>query len=94
MQANLLNLEKAMEMYDLLAPYLPTEPTTQIKAIAGMVQKMGAQKYIRCLELLTGESRDTILKSDKNDRLTAFLTGFEMNHLLELTRLKMDGLHV
>jgi hypothetical protein len=88
-KAKLLTLEEALQMYDLIGEFLPKEATTQIKAIHAMVEKMGAEKYFKCLELLTGETKSVLIKSDKDERLSAFLIGFQENRLFELPRLKV-----
>jgi hypothetical protein len=93
MKSKLLNLTEALQMYDLIGEFLPKEETTQIEAIHAMVVKMGVDKYFKCIELLTGESREVIISAEKNDRLSAFLVGFQENRLFELPRLKQDGLH-
>lgn len=93
MKAKILNLEEALQMYDLIGEYLPKEPIRGIDAISSMVTKMGGEKYFKCLELLTGESRDSLVKAEKNDRLSVFIVGFQNNRLFELSRLKADGLH-
>jgi hypothetical protein len=92
-KAKLLNLEEALQMYDLIGEYLPTEPVRGIDAINDIVNRMGMEKYFMCLQILTGETRDTIICSDKNDRLSALLIGFQDNKLFELSRLKQDGLY-
>jgi hypothetical protein len=88
MKAKLLNLEEALQMYDLISKFLddPRDPA-QLPVI------IGAKNYIKCLELLTGENKETILKSEQNDRLMVLLEGFVKNHLDLLPRLKVDGLH-
>lgn len=89
MKSKLLNLEEALQMYELIGEFLPKEPVKQIEAIHTMVVKMGAEKYFKCIELLTGETEEAIINSDNDDRLTAFLTGFQENHLFELPKLKV-----
>jgi hypothetical protein len=93
MKAKILNLQEALQMYDLIGEYLPKETTTQIEAIHAMVTHMGQYKYFKCLELLTGESKEVLVNAEQNDRLSAFLVGFQENRLFELPRLKQDGLH-
>jgi hypothetical protein len=93
MKAKLLNLEEALQMYELIRKFLPTKPVTQIEAIHSMVVKMGAEIYFECLTLLTGENRDALINANKNERLATFLSGFQENHLFDLPRLKVDGLY-
>ena len=88
MKAKLLNLEEALQMYELIRKFLD-DP----KDVAKLPIVIGGKNYIECLKLLTGEDKETILKSDQNDRLTALLEGFTMNRLDLLPRLKVDGLH-
>lgn len=88
MKAKLLNLEEALQMYELIREFL--DKSTDI---TDLPKTIGGKKYVECLTLLTGEDKETILKSDQNDRLKALLEGFRDNHLFELTRLKVDGLH-
>jgi hypothetical protein len=92
-KAKLLNLEEALQMYDLIGEFLPKEPIIQIRAINAMMNEMGAEKYFKCLELLTGEDKDTLISMSQGDRLTVFLDGFQENKLFELPRLKQDGLY-
>jgi hypothetical protein len=89
MKAKLLNLEEALQMYELIREFLPTEPTVQIEAISKMVVNMGAEKYFECLQLMTGEAKEDLIKADKSERLSAFLSGFQENHLFELPRLQV-----
>ena len=89
MKAKILNLEEALQMYDLISKFLPTEPTTQIKAIYAMVTKMGKDNYFKCLELLTGEDEQTLVNAGQEERLSVFLNGFQENKLFELPRLQV-----
>jgi hypothetical protein len=91
-KAKILNLEEACRLYDLIGKFFPTEKVTAIEAIHTMVVKMGADNYIMCLEILTGENKETLINADKNERLSTFLVAFEQNKLFELPRLKQDGL--
>jgi len=88
MKAKLLNLEEALQMYELIRKFLD-DP----KDISAFPKIVGGKNYIECLGLLTGEDKETILKAEQNDRLTALLEGFTMNRLDLLPRLKVDGLH-
>lgn len=89
MKAKILNLEEALQMSDLISKFLPTEPTTQIKAIHAMVVKMGKDNYFKCLSLLTGEDEQALVAMGQEERLSLFLTGFQENHLFELPRLQV-----
>ena len=89
MKSKLLNLEEALQMYELISKFLPTEPTTQIDAIKTMASKMDAKTYFGMLELLTGESEKTLVEMDTDDRLSVLITGFLDNHLFELPRLQV-----
>jgi hypothetical protein len=91
-KAKILNLEEACRLYDLIGKFFPTEETTAMGTIHTMVVKMGTENYIKCLEILTGEDKETIINTDRNERLSALLTGWEQNKLFELPRLKQDGL--
>lgn len=93
MKSKLLNLEEALQMYELISKFLPTEPTTQIKAVHTIVVNMGQDNYFKCLELMTGENVETLVSASREDRLSIFLNGFQDNYLFYLPRLKVDGLH-
>jgi hypothetical protein len=85
-KAKILNLEEALQMYELISKFLPTEPTTQIEVIQNIVN---STRYFKCLELLTGENMETLAGSEQNERLSVLLNGFQENHLFELPRLKV-----
>ena len=88
MKAKLLNLEEALQMYELTSKFLD-DP----KDVGQLPTIIGAKNYIKCLELLTGEDKETILKADQKERLVALLEGFRNNRLFDLPRLKVDGLY-
>ena len=86
MKVKLLNLEESLQMYDTISKFEGTDISTLPTVI-------GAQNYIKCLMLLTGEDKETIQKAKQEERLTVLLKGFVDNRLTELSRLKVDGLH-
>jgi hypothetical protein len=88
MKAKLLNLEEALQIYELISEFL--EKSTDMQELPKII---GGKKYIELLMLLTGENKETILKADQKDRLIALLEGFKDNRLFDLPRLKVDGLY-
>ena len=88
MKAKLLNLEEALQMYELISKFLD-DP----KDISQFPKIVGGKNYVKCLELLTGEDKEIILTATPQDRLIALADGFTKNRLDFLPRLKMDGLH-
>jgi hypothetical protein len=88
MKAKLLNLEEALQMYELISKFLD-DP----RDITKLPTIIGGNNYIKCLELLSGESRETILHATSRDRLVVLENGFVKNRLNLLPRLKADGLN-
>jgi hypothetical protein len=88
MKAKLLNLEEALQMYELISKFLD-DP----KDISQFPKTIGGKNYVKCLELLTGEDKEVILHATSRDRLLVFTDGFMLNRLDFLPRLKMDGLN-
>jgi hypothetical protein len=88
MKAKLLDLEEALQMYELISKFLD-DP----KDVSKLPTVIGGKNYIKCLQLLTGEDKETVLHADSHDRLVALADGFIMNRLDLLPRLKVDGLH-
>jgi hypothetical protein len=88
MKAKLLNLEEALQMYELISKFVDKP-----KEISQLPIVIGAKNYVKCLELLTGEDKETILNATSQDRLVVLAEGFTSNRLDLLPRLKMDGLH-
>ena len=88
MKAKLLNLEEALQMYELISKFLD-DP----KDVSKLPTIIGGKNYVKCLRLLTGEDKETILHATSKDRLVVITEGFIMNRLDLLPRLKMDGLN-
>ena len=88
MKAKLLNLEEALQMYELISKFLD-DP----KDVSKLPTIIGGKNYIKCLQLLTGEDKETILMANQSDRLMALADGFTKNRFDLLPRLKLDGLH-
>ena len=88
MKAKLLNLEQSLQMYGLIQEFL--DVSTDMAKLPTII---GGKKYVEVLQLLTGEDKETILKAPQEERLIALLEGFKNNQLLDLPRLKVDGLH-
>jgi hypothetical protein len=86
MKTKLLNLEESLQMYELIRKFEGTD-------IAKLPIVIGAQNYIKCLKLLTGETKETIQQAKQEERLVVLLEGFKDNRLLDLPRLKVDGLY-
>jgi len=88
MKAKLLNLEEALQMYELISKFVDDpKDISQFPAI------VGGKNYIKCLELLTGETKEAILGATSQNRLMVLAEGFTSNRLDLLPRLKVDGLH-
>jgi len=88
MKAKLLNLEEALQMYELIGKFLD-DP----KDVSKLPTIIGGKNYVKCLQLLTGEDKETILHANPHDRWVVIAEGFVMNRLDLLSRLKMDGLN-
>ena len=88
MKAKLLNLEEALQMYELISKFLD-DP----KDVSKLPTIIGGKNYVKCLQLLTGEDKETILKATSQERLMVLAEGFTSNRLDLLPRLKLDGLH-
>jgi len=88
MKAKLLNLEEALQMYELISKFLD-DP----KDISQFPVVVGGNNYVKCLELFTGEDKETILHANSYERWVVIAEGFTSNRLDLLPRLKLDGLH-
>lgn len=92
-----LSLQKSSELYTLLKPYLPEEKGLEILYYIGIIiSRIAAGDkdiYVQALELMVGQSRDTLLRLNGDELYKLFVDGIISNRLPELQSL-MQGLEV
>ncbi len=93
-----LNLWAAMELYDLLAPYL-TEPeegelvsSYTHRTLTGMRDAGESIIFFRVMEQLTGLSLEELKALPTEDLLDTFMTGLVENRVIDLKNF-VEGLY-
>jgi hypothetical protein len=83
-----LNLEKALELYDLLGKYIPDATNIDMLAFIGkMIDSIiddDGDIYFRAIQLMTGLKEKDVLKMDAEELFIAFSDYILANKILEL----------
>jgi len=83
-----LNLKEALELYDLLAKFIPknTDDTIDFagKIIDNIIKSENSNNYFLSIQLMTGLSEKEILKMNAQEIFIAFCEYIAINRILDL----------
>lgn len=83
-----LSIDKALQLYKILAPYIPDEADDDFNFIGKIINSIknsgNHRAYTDALELLTGFGLHQIQEFSAEELLSEFATGLAENRLLSL----------
>lgn len=95
----MLNLTKAFELYEILAPYLPEKIgedemlITYAKHIIENMKGKDERAYTKALVILTGLSRYELVKFSVSELFDTFIMKLSENKILELQQFMKEINH-
>ncbi|MBD3268437.1 hypothetical protein GF373_17355 [bacterium] len=85
----MINLEKAVDLYNILEPYLPPKESKSLDFINYVVNGMldsreGAEKYLRSVQIMHDLTMKELQKKSSEEVLTLFIDGLVENKFSSL----------
>lgn len=78
-----LGLEKALELYFIVQPYIPKDKNLTIAdACSQIFQAMSGREVVSCITILTGLDKTEIIKANALDYYVAIVNGLKDNNIL------------
>lgn len=78
-----LGLEKALELYFIVQPYIPKDKNLTIAdACSQIFQSMSGREVVSCITILTGLDKTEIIKGDAIEYFVSFIEGMTSNNIL------------
>ena len=88
MKVRTLGLADAIELASILAPYVNVKSirpdSDALEFIAGIVEKVSPQEYLRCVCIMTKKTEEDVKKEDYSVILASFIAGLQRNRIISL----------
>lgn len=82
----LLGLEQTLEIYFIVSPHLPKDITilTHYDICSAVFDALTPDEFIGCITILTGVSKNEIIREDALEYFIQFVDGLKLNNILSL----------
>lgn len=80
----LLTLRETLELYFIVSPHIPKEYTTHYDACSVIFDALSPDEFLTCITILTGITRDEIIREDALGYFISFVEGLRLNNILAL----------